>query len=165
MVSRKHYSNTKSRLGEIIYVTACLVGEEEEGMPCTPVFVPLATSIPLPPSPLPPGSKEDLTAPPPPGELKKASSSRLSIHEKAANMHFGYSAYHEPPTNPNAIKTRGSTLRRSQTSIENQARNSQSSIRGAARKVTIQSKGSLRVSDTQLRKSVNRSGSLPQISK
>ena len=133
-------------------------------MPCTPIFVPLATSIPLPPSPLPPGSKEDLTAPPP-GELKKASSSRLSINEKAANMHLGYSAYHELPPNPNGIKTRGSTLRRSQTSIENQARNSQSSIRGAARKVTIQSKGSIRVSDPQLRKSVNRSGSLPQINK
>jgi hypothetical protein len=80
-------------------------------------------------------------------------------------MHFGYSAFHEPPTNPNALKNRGSTLRRSQTSIDNQGRGSQSSIRGIPRKVTIQSRNSVRVSDPQLRKSVNRSGSLPQINK
>jgi hypothetical protein len=173
---RISYQLINLHLGELIYVTAFFVGEVEEGMPSTPIFVPLASSIPLPPSPPPPpplGSNENITQDaPPPGILNKnvlTTSSKLSIHEKPSNIHFGHSSYHEPPPNPN-LKTRQSTFKRSQTFLDSRAetRNSQSSI---YRKSTLQGRTNSNLqrkgsdSSVERKSSLYKSGSLPQVSK
>ncbi|KAJ3305664.1 hypothetical protein HDV03_001309 [Kappamyces sp. JEL0829] len=157
--------------GQSIYVNAQLVGEKDEGMPCNAVFVPLASAIDLPASPVPPAAAQEPATselPPNPGELSK-SSSRLSVNERVSNMHYGYAAFHAPPAVPVGTK-RTSSTKRSHGSLDNLRKSTTTKPNAAVRPSLGKGrKGSdpnlERGSNLDKGKAFNRSGSLPQISK
>lgn len=156
-------------VGELIHVNAFYVGEQEEGMACPSVFVPLASYIPLPSTPIPvSASREQLNSEaPPPGDLKTANSgsSRFSVTERP-QINFGYAGYHEPPPNPNRTKIRQNPLRRSQTLLETGAAKKQGGGIASRKTTLLKDRGNGKGSTSSLKNStVNRSGSLPHLSK
>lgn len=85
-------------IGRTIYVSGRLVGENEEGVQCSPIFIPLASALQLPQTPEPVNILQDKIGDAEgDGMLKKNSmGSKLSVNDRVINMHHGLAAYHDP---------------------------------------------------------------------